>query len=283
MTKCYLCPNNCGIDRSERDGLCHADNDMRVSRIAPHFYEEPVISGQNGSGTVFFSGCGLDCVFCQNHEISKLKVGRVYSPSELADEIKRLVDTGVHNINFVTPTHFSDKIIETLKLYRPTVPVVYNTSGYEKVEIIKELDNYVDIYLTDFKYSDNAVAEKYSRRKNYFDYCLAATDAMVESKPIIYGKDGLMKQGVIVRHLILPTEIENTLKVIGLFAERWKSRAVLSLMSQFFPTYNTTITRTLKPVEYKLAVSEALKYGIEDCFIQELDSASEFYVPQFQV
>ncbi len=272
----------CGVDRQVKDGLCHADGNMRICRIAPHFYEEPIISGEKGSGTVFFSGCSLDCVFCQNHEISKSKVGKVYSPSELAEEIKKLENTGVHNINFVTPTHFSDKIIETLKIYRPSVPIVYNTSGYERVEIIKELNNYVDIYLTDFKYADNAVAEKYSRRVSYVDFCIAATDEMVNAKPVVYGNDGLMKQGVIVRHLILPSEIDNTLKVVRNFAERWKGKALLSLMSQFFPAYNSPIKRTLKPVEYKLALSQAERLGIEDCFIQELSSANETYVPQFE-
>ena len=281
--KCYLCPNRCGVDREQKDGLCHADNRMRVCRIAPHYYEEPVVSGTNGSGTVFFSGCSLDCLFCQNHEISKIKIGKVFSPEELADELKKLTDLGVHNINFVTPTHFSHRIKETLEIYRPPVPIVYNTSGYELPEVIDGLTDYVDVFLTDVKYADKNLAEKYSGRKNYVEYCLAATDRMVETKPLRYGEDGLIKQGVIVRHLMLPTEMQNTLDVIDLFSERWKGRALFSLMSQFFPAYKSPIRRTLKPLEYKIALNRLVEKGVTDGFIQELTSAEEKYVPVFDL
>ena len=281
--KCFLCPNRCGVDRGIVDGICHADEDMRICRIAPHFGEEPIVSGTNGSGTVFFSGCSLDCSFCQNYQISKNKVGKVYSPQELADELKKLVDLGVHNVNFVTPTHFSRRIRETLDLYRPPVPIVYNTSGYELPEVIEEMNDYVDVYLTDVKYADPVVAEKYSRRKNYVEYCVASTDKMIEAKPLRYGEDGLLKQGVIVRHLVLPTEIKNTLDVIDLFAERWKDRALFSLMSQFFPAYHSPIDRTLKPIEYKAAIARLEQRGVENGFVQELSSAQEKYVPPFDL
>ncbi len=279
---CYLCPNNCGIDRKNKLGACHVGDDMLVCRIAPHHYEEPCISGNNGSGTVFFSGCSMDCSFCQNHEISKGAVGKKYTPRELADELKKLVDTGVHNINFVTPTHYSDKIIQTLDIYRPPVPIVYNTSGYERVEIIKKMHDYVDIYLTDVKYSDNAKAKRYSARSNYVDYCISATDEMVREKTTVI-EDGLMKQGVIVRHLYLPGERKNTEGVIDLFADRWKGKAIFSFMSQFFPAYDSPIKRTLKPVEYKLAVNYILSKGIEDCYVQELSSADSFFVPKWEI
>ena len=278
---CNLCPNRCNVDREKRDGACHADNDMRVCRIAPHFYEEPIISGERGSGTIFFSGCSLDCAFCQNHEISKRKVGKVFSPEALADELKRLVDNGVHNINFVTPTHFSHRIKETLNIYRPPVPIVYNTSGYELPEVIEEMNEYVDVYLTDFKYANNDLAQKYSKRKDYYSYCLLSTDKMVESKPLIFDEAGMMKQGVIVRHLMLPGEVQNTLDVIDLFADRWKDRAYFSLLSQFFPAYESPIDRTMKPVEYKIALNRLLERGIENGFVQELSSAEEKYVPAF--
>jgi len=256
---------------------------MKICRIAPHFYEEPCISGTKGSGTVFFSGCGMDCLFCQNHEISKVSVGKTFSPRELAEELKKLVSMGVHNINLVTPTHFSDKIRETLDIYRPPVPIVYNTSGYEKAEIIEKMNGYVDIYLTDFKYADNDVALKFSGIKNYFDNCLAATVTMVKSKPLIYGEDGILKSGVIVRHLFLPGLWENTAAVIDLFAKKWKDEAIFSLMSQFFPAYKSPIKRTLKPVEYKLAVNYIIKSGIENCFVQELSSADPSYVPEWNL
>lgn len=281
--KCYLCPNKCGVDREFYDGKCHADNVMRICRISPHYDEEPIISGTRGSGAVFFSGCSMDCSFCQNSDISKKKAGKAYAPYKLAEELKNLERQGVHNINFVTPTHFSDKIIETLNIYRPSVPIVYNTSGYELSEIIKKLENYVDIYLTDVKYSDNISAVKYSGRKDYVDYCIAATDEMVASKSLVYDENGLLKQGVIIRHLVIPGELQNTFGVIKLFADRWKGRAIFSLMSQFFPAYKSPIQRTLKPIEYKLALKKVEECGIEDCFIQELSSAKPSYVPKFEV
>ena len=281
--KCYLCPNRCGVDRDLQDGACHADNTMRICRIAPHYGEEPIISGKRGSGTVFFSGCSLDCSFCQNHKISKQKTGRPFSPEELVSELKKLVEMGVHNINFVTPTHFSHRIKETLDIYRPPVPIVYNTSGYELPEMIDSLSEYIDVFLTDAKYAENETAEKYSHRKGYVDYCFAATDVMVEKKPLVYGKDGMLKQGVIVRHLMLPTEIDNTIGVIDLFADRWNGRALLSLMAQFFPTYRSPIDRTLKPIEYKMALRRLEEKRITDGFVQELSSAVEEYVPVFDL
>lgn len=279
--KCYLCPNLCGVDREKTDGPCRADAEMRVCRIAPHFGEEPIISGTRGSGTVFFSGCGMDCEFCQNHEISKKKTGMVYSPRRLAEAIGELEAAGVHNINFVTPTHFSDKIIETLRIYRPKIPIVYNTSGYERAEIIRALAPYVDIFLTDFKYGNNGLGKKYSGRPGYYDCCMAATTEMVGAKKLLYAPDGTLAQGVMVRHLMLPGEWQNTAEVIDLFAERWKDEAVFSLMSQFFPAYRSGIRRTLKPVEYKLALGRLQKLGVENCFVQELASASGEYVPSF--
>ena len=280
--KCNLCPNFCDVDRDETIGKCRSGSYMRICRIAPHYYEEPIISGDKGSGTIFFSGCSLDCLFCQNHEISKKSVGKVFSPEDLADAMKKMESSGVHNINLVTPTHFSHRIIEALKIYRPNIPIVYNTSGYERPEIIQALLPYVDIFLTDVKYAHNELAAKYSGVDNYVDYCLPSTDVMVDNKPIII-RDGLMMQGVIVRHLVLPTELNNTFDVIDLFADRWKDRAYFSLMGQFFPTYHSPISRTLKPVEYKLCCNRIMERGIDNCFVQELSSASESYVPDFDL
>ncbi|MGN1042628.1 MAG: radical SAM protein [Christensenellales bacterium] len=280
---CRLCPNDCKIDRREKTGACRSGKDMRICRIAPHFYEEPCISGTNGSGTIFFSGCGMDCSFCQNYEISKSDAGKIFSPLSLAEQMKKLTDMGVHNINLVTPTHFSDKIREALDLYRPPVPIVYNTSGYEKPEIIREMNSYVDIYLTDFKYADGETAKFYSRRENYPEYCIASIDEMVKSKPLRYDENGIMRSGVIVRHLYLPGERRNTEGVIEIFAKRWKDTAVFSFMSQFFPTHKSPIKRTLKPVEYKLALNFILSHGIENCYVQELSSADAEYVPEWDM
>ncbi len=279
---CYLCPHQCGVDRSKTMGRCRAGAEMKICRIAPHYYEEPEISGTNGSGTVFFSGCNMDCEFCQNYKISKNYVGKTYSPNELAEQIKQLEYKGVHNINFVTPTHFSDKICQTLDIYKPNIPIVYNTSGYERAEIISRMNKYIDIYLTDFKYSNNDIAQRFSGIKNYYDMCLAATEKMIESKPYLQ-QDGLMKQGVIIRHLILPGHLQNTFDFIDLYKEKFYPRAKLSIMSQFIPCYHSTIKRTLKPLENKMVINYLLKKGIDDCYIQDEQSASEDYVPDFQL
>ncbi len=281
-TLCNLCPNDCNVDREIKTGACRALATMKICRIACHHYEEPIISGIRGSGTVFFSGCSLDCEFCQNHLISKSYVGKEYTPNQLAMELKKLEYTGAHNINFVTPTHFSDKICEVLSIYRPNIPIVYNTSGYEKTEVIEKLNDFVDIYLVDMKYGDNETAKKFSKINNYCQYNFDAVKLMVDSKEIII-EDGLMKKGVIVRHLVLPDNLDNTKKVIETFAKNFKDKAIFSVMSQFVPCYKSTITRKLKPIEYKMVISALEKSGIEDCYIQELSSAETDYIPEFSL
>lgn len=260
-------------------GRCRCGDEMKICRIAPHFYEEPEISGKNGSGTVFFSGCSLDCEFCQNFEISKRYVGKKYSPEQLAEELFKLEQTGVHNINFVTPTHFSHKIRQTLDIYRPKIPIVYNTSGYELLEAIEAMNDYVDIYLTDFKYASNEIGRRFSRITDYFDVCFSATKKMIEAKKSII-KNGLMQQGVIIRHLVLPGQLQNTFDFIDIYKEHF-SDAKLSVMSQFVPVYQSTITRPLKPVENKLVINYLLKKGIDDCYVQDDASASEEFIPPF--
>ena len=277
---CFLCPRRCGVDREVGVGACRAKSEMKVCRIAPHFYEEPPISGTNGSGTIFFSGCSLDCEFCQNHDISKSYVGKTMTPSMLADEMEKLEKKGVHNINFVTPTHFSDKIRLALDIYRPSVPIVYNTSGYELDGVIRELIPYVDVFLTDMKYSSDTVAKKYSKRADYVENCKKSLDVMVKSKPLVFDGE-LMKQGVIVRHLVLPGNLENTFGVIDYFAEKYKNDAYLSVMSQFVPTYKSTISRTLTPLEYKIVLKKLFASGVDKCFVQELSSAKTDYIPDF--
>ena len=279
---CTLCPRKCGVDRTVRPGACHTLADMKICRIAPHFYEEPPISGKKGSGTIFFSGCSLDCEFCQNYEISKKSVGKTYTPAMLADAMRSLEKTGVHNINLVTPTHFSDKIKQALDLYRPAIPIVYNTSGYELPDVVRSLLPYVDIFLVDLKYSDNVLAEKYSNARNYVENCLSSIDVMVDNKPLVFEGE-FMKQGVIVRHLVLPGETENTLKVIETFKERYLDRAYLSVMSQFVPEYHSSIHRTLSPLEYKIVLRRLFNLGSDKCFVQELSSASSEFIPPFDL
>ena len=279
---CNLCPHQCNIDRDIKTSFCHSTNEMRICRIAPHYYEEPPISGTQGSGTIFFSGCSMDCEFCQNYEISKSSVGQIYTPSDFSKEIINLEKQGVHNINFVTPTHFSHKIRETLDIYRPSIPIVYNTSGYEIPNVIKEMNQYVDIYLTDLKYMNNELANKFSKTKDYLNYCLESLDVMIENKPLIINQDGIMQQGVIIRHLVLPGFLDNTISFIEYFKEKYEGKALISIMSQFVPMYKSSINRTLKPLEYKIIINKLIELHLEDsCYIQELSSANSEYTPDF--
>jgi putative pyruvate formate lyase activating enzyme len=410
LTKCDICPNECGVDRRKTVGLCSANDKMIIAGYSLHFFEEPCVSGTNGSGTVFFSGCGMRCVYCQNHRISrpflleniendsqiskpispkkngvnfqksKLK-GYEITPAELADIFKKLEELGAHNINLVSPTHFAPLIISAIKKYKPKIPIIYNTSGYEKRESISRLNDFVDIYLTDLKYADldalmtiqnranditNAiinnrnfdnskplknrrnditsaikkdtnfdnskqfenspnditadisndinlhnlkplknspkdiindipnviidkanfsVAKELSSRQNYTLFALPAIAAMIrgKGKPVI--KNGLIKSGVIIRHLVIPSYLENSLRVLELIAKNFKDDAVISLMSQYTPLkelhLDKKINRPLKPIEYKIILKKALKLGIDDAYIQEQASCGKDFIPDF--
>lgn len=281
--KCNLCPNLCNIERKHQKGRCATFENMVIARYAPHFFEEPPISGKNGSGTIFFAGCTMDCIYCQNYEISKNpKTNKITSPKQLADIMKNLEEKGVHNINFVTPTHFSNKIREALDIYRPKIPIVYNTSGYENLEILKEMESYIDIYLTDYKYASKELAKKYSGRENYPEICFAATKEMTRQKRLVFDSEGIMKQGVIVRHLVLPGNIKNTVDCIKIFSDNFIDKAFLSVMSQFTPTpLSKDLNRAITPLEYKIAIKTIEKYGIQNCFLQELSSSGKEYIPQW--
>lgn len=280
---CRLCPNDCGAERAQNPaGLCAAPEQMIIARIAPHFFEEPPISGTRGSGTVFFGGCTMRCAFCQNAQISRAPKGKRFSPSELAAEIERLEAIGVHNINFVTPTHYTDKIIETLSLRTPSVPVVWNTSGYEKRETIAALSPYVKVWLPDMKYSDDTLGLRLSGRKNYPETALAAIEEMLK-KPSVY-QDGLIKQGVIIRHLILPGYVENSFGVLERIKERFGASVTLSLMSQFTPMpFCKDPGRKLLPIEYKAVLARAKSLGFTDIWTQESASASEEFIPEWDL
>ena len=257
--------------------------DMVINRIAPHYYEEPPISGTNGSGTVFFGGCVMRCEFCQNALISRKPTGKSYTPKELAEEIKRLEGEGVHNINFVTPTQWSDGIRRALDIYRPSIPIVYNTSGYEKVEVIKELLPYVDVFLPDYKYGNQNLGLRLSKRKDYPQIALDAIELMVKEKPSIYEGE-LIKQGVIIRHLVLPGYVDNSKIALDNLVNRLGANFTLSLMSQFTPMPNCSDpNRRLKPIEYKMVINHALKLGLTDIFTQEISSAEETYIPHFDI
>ena len=289
MAECRLCPRSCGADRSRGErGFCGVGAEAVVARAAPHFWEEPCISGSRGSGTVFFSGCSLRCVYCQNREISSCETGKTLSASELRDLFFRLVDSGVHNINLVTPTHFSLVIAEALE--KPAgVPVVYNCGGYESVATLKMLDGKIDVYLTDMKYSDAETAARLSGAPDYFDVARAAVREM--SRQVggyVINEEGIMTRGLIVRHLILPGYAENTRGVLRWFADEFSGRHVkLSLMSQYFPPKDAeelgAPSRRLSPEEYAEATELCRELGITDGYFQDLDAASEGYVPPFDL
>lgn len=280
---CNLCPNECNVARSVSRGACLAPDVMLVNRIAPHYYEEPPISGTKGSGTIFFSGCTMRCDFCQNTAISRNPNGIPYTPYELQLEIKKLEERGVHNINFVTPTHYAHKIKETLDIYRPSIPIVYNTSGYEKREVIEEMHDYVDVYLPDFKYMDRTLAKRLSHREDYPEKALLAIESMLKAKENVYDDNGIMRSGVIIRHLVLPYHVDNSIKVLDTIYREFGNGVTMSLMSQFTPMQGCKeLDRAVLPLEYKMVVKHAESLGFTDVFIQETSSASSEFIPEWQ-
>ncbi len=292
MTKtyiCNLCPRSCNAERYEEygRGYCKMGTLPRIARAAPHMWEEPCISGTNGSGTIFFSGCVLSCVFCQNYEISAGGKGKTVTVGQLVDHIRSLEQLGVHNINLVSPTPYIEAIIDAFTQYKPHIPVVYNTGGYEKAETIKRLEGIVDIYLPDMKYISSELSAKYSRAGDYAEYAGPAIAEMVRQtgKPI-FDDNGIMQRGTIVRHLILPSNTKNSIAVLDYLDRNFGSDILISLMGQYFPAGNakkyTEINRTITKREYDKVLS-ALDDMSLDGFAQELDSATEKYVPDFDI
>ena len=280
---CELCPRECHVERTEYSGgFCGVGSLPKVARIAPHFDEEPILSGTRGAGTIFFSGCSLRCVFCQNYAISSEDGGRYITPCQLSEEYRRLEDMGVHNIEFVTPTHYIDAIIESLGYYRPKLPLVWNSSGYEKVESLRRLEGLIDVYLPDFKYSDNALAKRLSACGDYAETATAAIGEMLRQTgdPVI--EDGLMKRGVLIRHLVLPSHVRNSIGVLEIIKQNWGDRAPVSLMSQYFPAGRASehpdINRQITSREYQKVLDKLYELGL-DGFAQELSSADQKYVP----
>lgn len=284
---CNLCPRKCNACRTEHqgNGFCGAGTLPVVARVAPHFGEEPCISGTKGSGTVFFSGCTLKCVFCQNYEISDGHKGRAITPKELADCYKRLEEQGVHNINLVTADHYVTAVAESLDIYKPSIPVVYNCSGYTSPKTLSILDGLVDIYLPDFKYSDDALAIKYSSAPNYVNTASAAIKEMIfQVGTPQFDSDGMLKKGVIVRHLILPSHTKNSLGVLDIIKRSYDRQVLVSLMCQYvpvnkahdFPKINRTVTRR----EYDKVKSALYALGL-DGFTQDLTSASTDFIPDW--
>lgn len=284
---CNLCPRKCNIDRSITKGFCGATDKIMVANASLHMWEEPCISGENGSGTVFFCGCNLKCVYCQNRQISSNNTGKEITEQRLSEIFIELQNKSAHNINIVTGTHFADKIINALDIAKSKglhIPIVYNTSGYESTETLKLLEPYIDIYLADFKYLDPSLAQKYSSAANYPDVVKKALDEMVKQKDLVFDDNGMMKQGVIVRHLCLPGYEKDSKEILKHLHYSYGDRIIISIMNQFTPIFledYPQINRKLSPNEYERIISYAISIGVDNAFIQEGETAEESFIPQF--
>lgn len=288
LKKCTLCPRNCGINRYEKVGVCGASHNIKVAHYSLHEWEEPVISGINGSGTIFFSHCNLKCIFCQNKRISTLGYGKEITGERFSEICLELQKMGAHNINLVTPTHYVPQIVTELKKIKNKdlkIPVVYNTSSYENIDTIKLLENIVDIYLADLKYFDNSLGEKYSHCSNYFDIATKAIDEMYKQVGKCVIKKGLMKKGLIVRILILPGHADDAIKIIEYLYNKYGDNIWISIMNQYTPCnlifeYDN-LNREITDDEYNMVVHYACDLGVVNAFIQTGGTASESFIPKF--
>ena len=291
MTDCRLCPRNCKVNRKERTGFCGEKDGIRCARAALHHWEEPCISGTRGSGAVFFSGCSLKCCYCQNYQISQEGLGKEISPEKLARIFLDLQEQGAHNINLVTGTHFLPGILTALDLARPklSIPVVYNCGGYEKPEVIRLLDGYVDIYLPDLKYFDPELSARYSGARDYFAQASQAVSAMIsQTGSPVFDEDGIMQKGVIIRHMVLPGSRKDSISILRWIREHLPEEGfLLSLLSQYTPFYKSReypqINRRLTTYEYDKVLEEAISLGLTKGFMQEKSSAKEEYTPPFDL
>lgn len=286
--KCNICPRNCNLDRSKKAGFCSAKDNIVVSKLMLHHWEEPIISGgenDTGSGAIFFAGCNLKCIYCQNYDISNSCEGKTLSTQDLVEVFNDFENKGALNINLVTPTHYTKQIIDALSIYKPKIPVVWNSSGYEKASEIAKLKDLVDIYLVDLKYMDKNLAQELSYA---FDYPEIATNCilqMKENQPKDVIVNGIMQKGVIVRHLVLPNCVENSFLCLDWIKSKLGKDQIISIMSQYIPCYkakdNDKINRKLHKIEYKRVLAHLEKLGLDNGFVQEMDSADKCYTPDF--
>lgn len=290
LEKCAICPHNCGINRlNNQIGRCKSKDTVKVALYSTHNFEEPCISGKKGSGTVFFSNCNMNCVFCQNYEISQQGKGKEISIEELADIFIKQQEKDVENINLVTPTSYVPQILEAIKIARKNglkLPIVYNTNGYEKVETLKMLEGYVDIYLPDFKYSDNDLGKRLSKIDNYFEIVTEALKEMYrQTGKAVFNGEGIMQKGMIIRHLVLPNHILNSRRVLKWINENMHD-VYVSVMAQYFPTYKAKeiddINKKLTKEEYEQIENYLYRLDLENGYIQELGEHEEEYVPHWE-
>lgn len=290
LIECNVCPHKCKVNRLDgKSGRCKCNDKIKIALVSTHMYEEPCISGTNGSGTIFFSNCNLSCKFCQNYEISQLGKGYEITIEELASIMVKQQEAGVHNINLVTPTMYAYQIIEAIKIARKNglnIPIIYNSNGYENVETIKDLKGYIDVYLPDLKYYSNEIAVKYSKAPNYFEIVSKAILEMISQvgEPI-FDKDGMIKKGVMIRHLVLPNHIQNSKNVLKWIKENIPEEIYIDVMAQYFPTYKAKedelINRKLTKREYKEIENYFYLLDFKNGYMQELGEHEEEYVPKW--
>lgn len=292
LKKCEICPHKCKIDRTKNQvGRCKSKDTVKVALFSIHKFEEPCISGKNGSGTVFFSNCNLSCDFCQNYEISQQGNGKEISIERLSEIFIEQQEKGANNINLVSPTSYAVQIIEAIKIAKSKglkIPIIYNTNGYENIETIKMLNGYIDIYLPDLKYAENELAKKYSKIENYFEI---ATEAIKEMNKQVgrneYDENGIIKKGIIIRHLILPNHTENTKKVLKWVSENMPRDITISIMAQYFSTYKAKnikdINRKITKYEYKKIENYLYSLDLQNGYIQEIGKNEEEYVPKWEI
>ena len=290
LEKCTICPHNCGINRlNGQIGRCKSKDIVKIGLYSTHNFEEPCISGKKGSGTVFFSNCNMNCVFCQNYEISQQGKGKEISIEKLAEIFIKQQEKDVENINLVTPTSYVPQIIEAIQIARKNglhIPIVYNTNGYEKVETLKMLEGYIDIYLPDLKYSDDLLAKSLSKVDNYFEIATNAIKEMYrQTGKAIFNEDGIMQKGMIIRHLVLPNHILNSRRVLKWINDNMND-VYVSVMAQYFPTYKAKemedIDRKLTKEEYEQIENYLYRLDLENGYIQELGEHEEEYVPKWE-
>ena len=291
LIKCEICPHKCGVNRRKREiGRCKSTDKVKIGLYSIHHFEEPCISGKHGSGTVFFSNCNLNCVYCQNYEISQHGKGKEISIQELANIFLEQQDRHAENINLVTPTSYVFQIIEAIKIAKKQglkIPIIYNTNGYENIETLKLLEGYIDIYLPDLKYYDNEIGKKYSNVENYFEIATKAIQEMYRQvgNPKFNNK-GMIQKGIMIRHLVLPNKIENSKKILKWIKENMNEKVYINIMAQYFPTYKA---KEMKELNRKLTIDEYQKienyvYDLEikNGYMQELGEHEEEYVPKWE-
>lgn len=291
LETCTICPHRCEIDRTKQVGRCKSTDKVKIALYSTHNFEEPCISGENGSGTIFFSNCNMNCIYCQNYEISQQEKGKEITIEELSDIMIKQQEKGVENINLVTPTSYVLHIIEAIQIAKNKglhIPIVYNTNGYENIETLKLLEGYIDVYLPDLKYYYNEIGEKYSKVKNYFEI---ATNAIKEMYRQVgapqLDENGIMKKGLMIRHLVLPNNIKNSKKVLKWIKENIDENVYVSIMAQYFPTYKAKnvdeLGRKLTKQEYEEIENYLYDLDLENGYIQELGEHEEEYVPKWDI